>query len=391
MIKIEKRIKGFSVKDNAAPSNPMPLPPVSELDRRIIIKPVEGLVERSLRSPKRPDSHTVPDKHGKLHQGHAAWNSDVIRAPSGKFALSISAFLNGCAHPFEIWALGREAPSSTSELCQILSRVLSVDDPEFLKYHLRALKGAVEEPFEFQLPFTGDWVRAGSVGAAIAMVLEQYALAVGFIDDQPIDPSKSPMLQAMTSLSEPKTMHGFCGLAPYFDVRNTSTGEEFVCFVKEAVTAPSGALFPFSVWFAGRRAPAESEPLCKMLSLGLRHSEVEWTLLILDPLLNHSPNPRDDQSFWAPVPGTAKKMLYRSSWHYVATILRHRLIQVGRLTPEGKPVGQGSLFALPEATVHVGRSGPSEPVGTECPACGAHKVVRLDSCATCLECSWSKC
>ena len=72
MIKIEKRIKGFSVKDNAAPSNPMPLPPVSELDRRIIIKPVEGLVERSLRSPKRPDSHTVPDKHGKLHQGHAA-------------------------------------------------------------------------------------------------------------------------------------------------------------------------------------------------------------------------------------------------------------------------------------------------------------------------------
>jgi ribonucleoside-diphosphate reductase alpha chain len=392
MLTIAKKITGFSVLDKDTPKKPpMPEPVSYSPDRRIVLKPVEGLAERSLRSPKRPDSHTVQDAHGHLHQGHAAWNSDFIRAPAGKFALSISSYTNGQTRPFEIWILGEEAPTSATEICRILSKVLSVDDPEFLKMHLRALRGAIEEPFEFQLPYTGDWAKAGSVGACIAMVLEAYCKAIGYIDDQPLDPGKSPMLAAMTCLSEPKAIEDG-GMAFYKDVKNPSEGVEFVVFIKDAMLEPSGNVFPFSVWFAGERLPAESAALCKLMSLALRHSDPFWPAQILNVLLKHTPNRvTDDGGFWGPVPGSSKRAHYRSTLAYVAAIIRHRLIEVGRLDPEGRPNAQRSLFELLEPAPVLPTRHPPQVLGTQCPSCGEMAVQKRDGCDLCLSCDWSKC
>lgn len=392
MLKIAKKIKGFSVvTKDAAPKPPMPDTSAVPTDRRIIVKPVEGLAERSLRWHKRPDSHSVPDTHGRLHQGHMAWNSDFIRSPAGKFALSISHRTNGTITPFEIWILGEEAPNSAAEICRILSKVLAVGCPEFLKYHLRALKGAIEEPFEFQLPYTGDWAKAGSVGACIALVLEAHCKAIGYIDDKPYDASKSPMLAAMTSLSEPKSM-GQGGIAFYEDIKNPTENVEFTMFIKESVLEPSGQLLPFSVWFAGERLPAESAALCKLVSLACRHSDPFWTVEVLNVLLEHAPNPRkEDSGFWAPVPGTQKQAFYRSTLAFVATVIRHRLIEVGRLGPDGKPVGQGTLFEVldPEPAPPAAES--TQVLGTQCPVCSEMAVQKRDGCDVCLSCDFSKC
>lgn len=392
MLTIAKKITGYSVVDKSAEQKPvMPEPSVVATDRRIIVKPVEGLAQRSLRWHKRPDSHTVPDSHGRLHQGHMAWNSDFIRSPAGKFALSISHRTNGKVAPFEIWVLGEEAPNSAAEICRILSKVLAVDDPEFLKYHLRALKGAIEEPFEFQLPYTGDWAKARSVGACIALVLEAHCKAIGYIDDKSFDAGKSPMLSAMTSLSEPKSM-GQGGMASYEDIKNPNHNLEFTMVIKEAVLAPSGQLFPFSVWFAGESLPAESAALCKLLSLALRHSDAQWTVEVLNVLQEHAPNRlKEDESFWAPVPGTEKMALYRSTLAYVAIVLRHRLIQVGRLDPDGKPNGQGTLFEILDPIPAARNDSPTQALGTQCPSCSEMAVQKRDGCDLCLSCDWSRC
>lgn len=392
-IVISKKITGFKVveKETTTPVVTPPAPlalPHQSIDRRIVIKPVQGLAERTIRAPKRPNSHVEPDEKGALHQGHPAWNSDFIRAPNGKFALSISSWRNGVGHPFEVFALGREAPTSTSEICQILSKVMAVDDPAFLAFHLEALKTAVETPFEIQLPYSGETITVGSVGAAIAHVVEAHAKAIGYLQDGPYDPSSSTMLASMTSLKEPKS-EGQGGLGFVEDVKNGTTGDNFPLMLKEAVL-PDGTVFPFSLWFFGRRTPAESEAICKLVSLALRHSDAWWTMQILSILREHRPGGNEDHSFWAPVPGTTKQSNYRSTWSYVAEVVIARLIAVGRVDTDGNAISQGLLFE-PVVPVIESLTPVKAVVANPCPLCG-EGMTKLDGCLTCVQgCGYSKC
>lgn len=391
-VAISKKITGFKVIEKTAPPAPA-LAVVADTDRRLQLKPVEGLAERSLRTPKRPSSHLQTDHHGQLHQGFAAWNSDTIRTPGQrKFALSISSYQNGVGHPFEVWALGREAPDSASEICQILSKIMQVDCPHFLRYHLEALKSAKGTPFDLTEPYSGKVVSVPSVGAAIAHVVEAHARAIGYIDDAHLDVSKSPMLLAMSSTKEPKTQ-GQGGLAYVEDIFNPTTGESFPLFIKEGLL-PDGKLFPFSIWFGGNATPAESESICKLVSLALRHSDPFWTMQILGILAEHAPAHGSNQDFWGPVPGhTEKQAYYRSTWAYVAQVVIHRLKTVGRIDEQGRAVEQRQLFAdlAPEPVATQDAIDPLLKGGSECPSCGEKACYVRDGCLSCVSCSWSRC
>lgn len=384
-IRIESKITGFSVarKDaESASSTPAPhaAPAASEqkdantsgTEQRLTLPESTGVAERSLRWPKRPASPG----------GFEAWASDWIRAPRTRFALCVSHYRNGVLHPFEVWVLGGETPREASMICEILSKVMQTNEPGFIAYYLDALAKAQGEPFEVTLPHSGETVRAGSIGAAIARIVKDHASHIGFLTPDRIN-APSPMLQAMTSLREPKTS-GNGGVAFYEDIRNTTNGDDFPVFLKEGVV--NGRVVPFSAW-AGNNGPRESESILKLVSLAMRHADPKWAAMILRILATSE---FKGEEFWGGLPGSEKSRYYGSTWALVAEFILARYRKLGILDHENNPVTQAGLFAEPVATP-VATAEPKAATGRYCTACGEHAVRRIDGCDTCMSCSASKC
>lgn len=381
-ISIEKKIVGYELAPKAA-STPATTGPVTaitpshtDIDRRIVLKPAAGVAEASLRWPKRPQSVN----------GFESWTSGFITAPAGKFALSISIYRNGSVMPFEVFALGVEQPSCSSEICRLLSKVLQTADPAFIAFHLDALKNAVEAPFPLTLPFSGKAIEVGSVGAAIATIVEAYARHIGYLHDGS-HTLPSPMLDALASKREPKT-EGQGGVCHFEDVLNETTGELFKVVIPEALLE-NGRVFPYGCWLAGRRAPAESEAMCKLISLFMRHSDPRWTAIALETLRDHRPSRTENADFWAPVPRTDKRRNYASSWQYIAEVLLARYRQLGILDEHGRPVVQAGLFEHEPTLDFV--PVVTAPKGARCPSCGEATLRREAGCDTCHSCSYSRC
>ncbi|MBK9497007.1 MAG: adenosylcobalamin-dependent ribonucleoside-diphosphate reductase [Xanthomonadales bacterium] len=338
-------------------------------DRRLIVKPAQGLTEGMLRWSKRP---STPG-------GSPSWTFP-INSPEGRFAITVAEYQNGVNHPFEVWVMGAEAPRILPAIAKVLSADMRTKDPRWLQEKLHALSKTQGSAFVLPMPPEGTPKRANSAAAALAMLVDYRATQLGYLTEE-THQLESPMLMAMASRREPKADQG--SQARYWDIRNDNTGDDFVLMVKEADLA-DGSRFPISVWAAGTY-PKALDGLLKLLSIDMRVSDVEWIGRKLQGLVDH-PEPMGD--FRAAIPGKEQgSMVYPSTVAYIATILLSRYRQLGLLDADNKPQHQTRLFMIEQAASEVHLPLVRATGQKDCTVCGGVKtVVKRDGCSVCEAC-----
>lgn len=346
---------------NASTPEPITL---SEQDKRMVLTEVmKSPPLASLRWPSRPS----------LPAGASGWVSETIHTPQGEFAVVVA---DQADVPFEVWVLGGQPPRGLDAIAKTLSTDMRANDRGWLRKKLSVLSRAYGDGFKMPMPPDGRPVQVPSATAALARLVQWRYDALGALEARPDDPS--PVLNALFAPHEPKT--GTDGtLAWVADVRNPSTGDDFVLMLKE-LQMPDGSRRPYSVWMTGEH-PVALDGLCKLLSLDMRVIDPAWIGMKLRKLLNYA-EPRGD--FLAPVPGANRQENYPSTVAYVARLIIHRYAMLGILTEEGMPINAMGVVADEPAPR---RALPQQAmVGKPCQECGNHTVIKKDGCEFCTSC-----
>lgn len=352
----------LSVSTDAQASTPAPMT-LSEQDKRMVLTEVtKSPPLASLRWPSRPG----------LPTGAAGWVSETINTPQGEFAVVVA---DKDSVPFEVWVLGGQPPRGLDAIAKTLSTDMRANDRGWLRKKLSVLAHAYGDGFQMPMPPEGKLIQVPSATAALAKLLEWRYNDLGALDDRADDPS--PVLNALFAPHEPKT--GTDGtLAWVADVRNPSTGDDFVLMLKE-LQMPDGSRRPYSMWLTGGH-PRALDGLCKLLSLDMRVVDPAWIGMKLRKLLNYA-EPRGD--FLARVPGSDRQANYPSTVAYVAQLVIHRYAMLGILTEEGMPINaMGVVADEPDHRPVI--SAPM--VGKPCAECGNHAVIKKDGCEFCTVC-----
>jgi ribonucleoside-diphosphate reductase alpha chain len=342
----------------------------ANLDRKLTLKPVSGVI-RALRWPHRPETP----------MGTESWTSPWIRAPQGKFSVTVSYYANGICHPFECWVNGVEAPRGLSTLAKLLSMDMRVKDPRWLQKKLHSLKGTGGDPIVITHPRDGREITVGSPVAAMATFIEHACARVGYFEAE----SDTDMRAALMCDSEPKTsMDG--AIFPGFDICNPNASDDFVMFVKEANV--DDRVVPFSIWFSGNY-PKSWDGFCKVLSLDMQVADPEWIGAKLLSIVDH---PETGTEWHAEDPNhdDGKGALMPSTLAYVARLLLRRYRKLGILDVDAKPVVPIAMFER-MAKAPLAPAMATSTAAT-CPTC--HSVgtwIRMDGCFTCIACAASKC
>ncbi|HLT99917.1 MAG TPA: adenosylcobalamin-dependent ribonucleoside-diphosphate reductase [Burkholderiaceae bacterium] len=345
-------------------STPEPIK-LSEQDKRMVLTEVmKSPPLASLRWPSRP---TLP-------AGAAGWVSETIRTPQGEFAVVVADQANV---PFEVWVLGGQPPRGLDAIAKTLSTDMRANDRGWLRKKLSVLARAYGDGFDMPMPPDGRMQRVPSATAALAKLVEWRYDALGALEARSDDPS--PVLNALFAPHEPKT--GTDGtLAWVADVRNPSTGDDFVLMLKE-LQMPDGSRRPYSVWLTGEH-PVALDGLCKLLSLDMRVIDPAWIGMKLRKLLNYA-EPRGD--FLARVPGEDRQENYPSTVAYIARLVIHRYAMLGILTEEGLPINAMGVVADEPEAPRVAHA-QAAMVGKPCQECGNHTVIKKDGCEFCTSC-----
>lgn len=345
-------------------STPEPIK-LSEQDKRMVLTEVmKSPPLASLRWPSRP---TLP-------AGASAWVSETIHTPQGEFAVVVADQANV---PFEVWVLGGQPPRGLDAIAKTLSADMRANDRGWLRKKLSVLSRAYGDGFEMPMPPEGAPVRVPSATAALARLVEWRYDALGALEVREDDPA--PVLHALFAPREPKT--GTDGtLAWVADVRNPSTGDDFVLMLKE-LQMPDGSRRPYSMWLTGEH-PVALDGVCKLLSLDMRVIDPAWIAMKLRKLLNYA-EPRGD--FLAQVPGTERQENYPSTVAYIARLVIHRYAMLGILTEEGMPIKAMGVVADEPAPARAAHAQPAM-VGKPCQECGNHTVIKKDGCEFCTSC-----
>ncbi|MFT0851758.1 adenosylcobalamin-dependent ribonucleoside-diphosphate reductase [Achromobacter sp. F4_2707] len=345
-------------------STPEPIK-LSEQDKRMVLTEVmKSPPLASLRWPSRP---TLP-------AGASAWVSETIHTPQGEFAVVVADQANV---PFEVWVLGGQPPRGLDAIAKTLSADMRANDRGWLRKKLSVLSRAYGDGFEMPMPPEGEPVRVPSATAALARLVEWRYDALGALEVREDDPA--PVLHALFAPREPKT--GTDGtLAWVADVRNPSTGDDFVLMLKE-LQMPDGSRRPYSMWLTGEH-PVALDGVCKLLSLDMRVIDPAWIAMKLRKLLNYA-EPRGD--FLAQVPGTERQENYPSTVAYIARLVIHRYAMLGILTEEGMPIKAMGVVADEPAPASAAHAQPAM-VGKPCQECGNHTVIKKDGCEFCTSC-----
>jgi len=348
----------------ASPSTPEPIK-LSEQDKRMVLTEVmKSPPLASLRWPSRPS----------LPAGAAGWVSETIRTPQGEFAVVVADQANV---PFEVWVLGGQPPRGLDAIAKTLSTDMRANDRGWLRKKLSVLSRAYGDGFSMPMPPNGDPIQVPSATAALARLVEWRYDAQGALEARPDDPS--PVLNALFAPHEPKT--GTDGtLAWVADVRNPSTGDDFVLMLKE-LQMPDGSRRPYSMWLTGEH-PVALDGLCKLLSLDMRVIDPAWIGMKLRKLLNYA-EPRGD--FLARVPGSERQENYPSTVAYIARLVIHRYAMLGILTEEGLPINAMGVVA-DEPIAPRAAHAQAAMVGKPCQECGNHTVIKKDGCEFCTAC-----
>lgn len=383
-VKIEQKIKGYSVVTDASPPATKHVPLyVDQPDRRIKLTAVPVPLADSLRWEKQPYKEEGSD--GRTYM--IASVDQATGTVSKKFGVLINHHANGSpssGYPYECWALGDKAPRGLSVLCKSLSMDMRSQDRGFLKLKLDAIGKTKGDAFDMTMP-DGVLVRMPSETAAVARIIAYRCEALGAFEAERMQ--DTPVVDALMSKKEPKTT---AEGAPSWswDVKNPATGDDFYLTLKQ-VELDDGRIIPVSVWMAGE-FPDSFNALCKSISFDMRVNDLGWTVRKLKQLLNVK---EDDRGMMAPVPGSPKSQWYGSTIAYVAALILHHYKALGLLYANLAPVGKSSKVVMitearPAAQPVVETS---KPLGRLCTACDAYAVIRLDGCDTCASCGNSKC
>ncbi len=347
--------------DSEKATTPQPIT-LSEQDKRLVLTEVNMTPPlASLRWPSRPS----------LPSGAGGWVSEMIQTPQGEFAITVADKDNV---PFEVWVLGGQPPRGLDAIAKTLSSDMRANDRGWLRKKLSVLSNAYGDGFNMPMPPKGTEVRVPSATAAFARLLKWRYDSLKALDER--DPDPTPVLDAMFAPHEPKT--GTDGtLAWVADVRNPTTGDDFVLMIKE-LQMPDGSRRPYSMWLTGGY-PKALDGLCKVLSLDMRVVDPAWIGMKLRKLLNYA-EPRGD--FLAQVPGQNRQANFPSTVAYVAQLTIHRYAMLGILTPEGMPVTEMGVVAARPNKQHSDVT----ILGKICSECGNPNVIKKDGCDFCTAC-----
>lgn len=374
MISINQKITGYAVRSaDDGPQEDRKL--VDDADRRLKISGTPVPPTASLRWNKRPS----------LPGGNPSW-MHIVDSPEGKFWIVVGHIQNGSpltGTPFEVWAVGSEAPRGLSDLARSLSIDLRSQDRAWLRRKLEALEKTPGESFVLTMP-DGKQVMANSAVSAFAKLLAYRCEELGAFSDEKLQ--DTPVIDALMSKHEPKTT-GLGNMAWYFDVNNHNTGDQFHLVLKEADL--DGQTRPFSVWLDGNSVPASLQGLAKSLSLDMRVSEPGWLARKLQQLVDVV-EPRGE--FFAVIPGEVQKQrCYPSTVAYIAEVIQFRFKQLGLFNESGLASVDNGVVQLSEAR-QARKDAAQAQVGANCNDCGAvGTVIKLDGCLTCRECAASSC
>lgn len=374
-VKIEKKIKGYSVVQPGTPENGKGNNFIDDAERRLKIEGCPTPPTSSLRWQKRP----------VLPAGNPS-HTYMVDCPEGEFAVVVGHVPNGTPQtgtPFEVWAIGEEAPRGLSALARSLSIDLRSQDRAWLRRKLEALMKTEGREFELTMP-DGAVVIARSAVDAFARLVLFRCEELGAFSDEKL--ATTPVIDALMSKREPKTT-GNGSIGWYADVENPATGDEFLVTLKEADI--NGRTRPFSIWLSGKY-PASLDGLAKSLSLDMRVSEPAWLARKLNQLVAVEEKRGD---FWACIPGNeeGKQRSYPSTVAYLAALIQFRFKQLGVFNDVGLAAVDSGVIHLDDARQAKAASSHA-PKGANCSTCGAVGTVhRLDGCEVCVECSASRC
>jgi ribonucleoside-diphosphate reductase alpha chain len=339
---------------------------LSEQDKRMVLTEVAlSPPLASLRWPSRPG----------LPAGAAGWVSDTVVSPQGDFAVLVS---DQGGVPFEAWVLGGQPPRGLDAIAKTLSADMRANDKGWLRKKLSILAHAFGDSFTMTMPPHGEPLQVPSATAALGRLIEWRYGELGALDAAPDGTIEAtPVLNALFAAEEPRT--GTDGtLAWVADIRNPSTGDDFVLMLKE-LQMPDGSRRPYSMWLTGGH-PRALDGLCKLLSLDMRVIDPAWIGMKLRKLLNYA-EPRGD--FLARVPGSEKQASYPSTVAYVAQLVIHRYAMLGILTKEGLPINaMGVVMAEPTHAAVASAILAGKPCGE----CGNRSVIKKDGCDFCTAC-----
>lgn len=341
---------------------------LDEADRRLVLKRTIEPVLNSLRWPNRP----------RLPRGASAWASDTIETPDGSFVVFVSDLSK---RPFEVWVNGARPPRGLGSIAKMLSLDMYTDDIPWLNRKLDVLSRTNGSAFQITDPETGEPVWMPSTIAALARLVGFRHRSLGITEGR--DQEKSAMMDALIAPREPKT--GTDGTMGWIcDVLNPVTGDDFVLMMKE-LRMPDGSTRPYSVWGAGK-FPRAFEGLFKLLSLDMRIVDPAWIGMKLRKLLKYAEAQSD---FLARVPGSDKSSAFPSTEAYIARLVIHRYAMLGILNEQGEPIEQmGVVQAETEDTPRQQAAPLVAMMGTECPECHLHRVIKKDGCQFCTHCGY---
>ncbi|MBW6494951.1 MAG: adenosylcobalamin-dependent ribonucleoside-diphosphate reductase [Burkholderiaceae bacterium] len=337
-------------------------------DRRLILEKAPSPPLASLRWPSRP----------KLANGNPS-RTYAIDHPHGKFAVFIGHIDNGKPYPFEVWVNGAEQPRGLGAVAKTLSMDMRAADRRWLDIKLAALeKAAGDDAFELAMPPSGEPVPVPSLVAGFARLVRYRCNELGAFDESEV--GDTPVIDALIGLKEPKA--GPNGTLSWtVDVLNSSTGDDFVLFLKELVM-PGGQRRPYSMWLSGEY-PKVLDGLCKLLSLDMRVYDPAWIGMKMRKLLKYT-EPNGD--FFARVPGSEKSRSWPSTVAYLAQLVIHRYAMLGILNEEGYPTANAGILAVPSNEANTTEAAIKPLAGKRCPECSNKTLIRKDGCDFCTAC-----
>lgn len=374
-VRIEKKIKGYSVvTPDSLPSHPANFV-THEADRRLKLNAVQTPVTKSLRWQHRP----------RIVEGNDARVFE-IRSPDYKFYVVVSYVRNGSptsGYPFEVLVSGN-APRGLNVLAKSISMDMRSNDRGFLKRKLEAIAKTEGNAFDMTMP-DGVEVLFPSVVSAFARLVHYQCEQLGAFTEENLAKDTS-LLDAMMSKRPPKTTPDG-GVAWYCDIHNPATGDKFKVFMPELELA-NGKMRPYEMWFDGVFPLESFRGLAKSLSLDLQVNCDDWARRKVRQL-KISENKGE---FWATIPGTEKSKVYPSTWAYIAAVVLNRFHKLGLVDEEGN-AGNSNVVLI-----HRDDDKPALEVNQtklsmlDCTACGAKSTVKVDGgCACCTACAHSTC
>lgn len=383
-IKISSKIKGYSVSTADAAQIAPPAAPegfTHEADRRLMLREVPTPPAASLRWEKRPvltggnPSQTyaisVPDSLSKT--GTRNWWLIVGHVPNG---------VPGVGYPFECFVTG-EAPRGLAALCKSLSMDLRSNDRGWLKAKLESLAKVNDVAFDYVMP-DGITYRMPSELACFAKLMLHRCSELGVFTEEKL--ASTPILDALMSKKEPKASAEGT-LAWNVSFKHPFLGDDCEVFLKEGLL-PDGQRRPFSLWLSGSY-PKSLDGLCKVLSYDLRVSDLAWGVRKLKQLVD-AQEPQGE--FMAQVPGSEKSAFYPSTVAYIATLVLHRLHQLGWINAQyDVPNSNVVQLSLIPGSSEAPKPAIKAVQGNLCESCGAYAVVKESGCETCRSCTWSRC